>query len=111
MLDNFELFSRVTLLCHQSRAEAHILTHWVNLTFEPKSGFKNKCRVGLRLVILRSGFSRGIESIENVVNCGIGFKDLEKKLNLAKMYINLIIEKVWKSQIQPFVYSSFVLYC
>jgi len=29
----------------------------------------------------------GIESIEKVLNCKIGFKDLEKVLNLAKMYI------------------------
>jgi len=35
--------------------EAHILSHSVNLTLEPKSGFKNKCRTWI--VILRSGFN------------------------------------------------------
>jgi len=33
------------------------------------------------------GFPCGIESIENVLNCESGFQDLEKVLNLAKMYI------------------------
>jgi len=36
---------------------------------------------------MQSGFPRGIESIEKVLNCEIGFQDLEKVLNLAKMYI------------------------
>jgi len=43
-----------------------------------------------------------------VLNCGIGFQDLEKVLNLAKTYI-----QCWKSmefQIQPLIYSNFVLY-
>jgi len=35
----------MTLLRHQYPTVAHILTHSVNLTFSPKSGFKNKCRV------------------------------------------------------------------
>jgi len=30
---------------------------------------------------------RGIDDIENVLNFKIGFQDLEKVLNLAKMYI------------------------
>jgi len=29
----------------------------------------------------------GIESIEKVLNCEIGFRDLEKALNLSKMYV------------------------
>jgi len=33
------------------------------------------------------GFPRGIKSIEKVLNCEIGFQDLEKVLNLAKMYV------------------------
>jgi len=41
---------------------------------------------------LFSGFPGGIESIEKVLNCEIGFEDLEKVLNLAKVYI-----KNWKS--------------
>jgi len=32
-----------------------------------------------------SGFPRGFESIEKVLNLKIGFQDLEKVLNLAKM--------------------------
>jgi len=36
---------------------------------------------------LFAGFPRGIESIEEVLNFKIGFHDLEKVLNLAKMYI------------------------
>ena len=38
-------------------AVAHILTPSVNLAFEPKSGFKNKCRAraGFGLVISGSG--------------------------------------------------------
>jgi len=59
-------------------------------------------------VSLSTGFPRGIESIEKVLNCEIGFQGLEKILNLAKMYIN--IEKVWKFEIQPFAYSNCVLY-
>jgi len=39
-----------------------------------------------------SGFPRGIESIEKVFNCKIGFQYLEKVSNLAKMYM-----KYWKS--------------
>ena len=39
---------------------------------------------------LMSRFPRGIESIENKLNCEIGFKDLEKVLNLAKMYIKYL---------------------
>ena len=35
---------------------------------------------------------RGIDDIENVLNFKIGFQDLEKVLNLAKMYI-----RYWKS--------------
>jgi len=38
------------------------------------------------------GFPRGIKSIEKVLNCEIGFQDLEKVLNLAKMCV-----KYWKS--------------
>ena len=56
---------------------------------------------------MQSGFPRGIESIEKVLNCEIGFQDLEKVLNLAKMYI-----KYWKSmQIRnsAIVYSNLVL--
>jgi len=34
-----------------------------------------------------TGFPRGIESIAKVLNFKIGFLDLEKVLNLAKMYI------------------------
>jgi len=34
-----------------------------------------------------SGFPRGIESIEKVLNFEISFQDFEKVLNLAKMYI------------------------
>jgi len=34
-----------------------------------------------------------------VLNCKIGFEDLETVLSLAKTYINF--EKVWKFQIQP----------
>jgi len=34
-----------------------------------------------------TGFLRGIESIEKVLNFKIGFQDLKKVLNLAKMYI------------------------
>jgi len=41
---NCELFSHVTLLCHRFPEKAHILTHLVNLSFGPKSGFKNKYR-------------------------------------------------------------------
>lgn len=41
-----------TLLRHQYRAVAYILTHSVNLAFGPKSGFKNKCRAEFGLVIL-----------------------------------------------------------
>ena len=33
-----------------------------------------------------TGFPRGIESIEKVLNFKIGFQDLEKVLSLAKMY-------------------------
>jgi len=40
-----------------------------------------------------------------VLNCGIGFQDLVKVLNLAKMYMKYT---VWKFQIQPLVYSNFV---
>ena len=39
-----------------------------------------------------TGFLRGIESIEKVLNFKIGFQDLKKVLNLAKMYI-----RYWKS--------------
>jgi len=39
-----------------------------------------------------SGFPRGIESIEKVLNFKIGFQDLEKVWNLVKMYI-----RYWKS--------------
>jgi len=37
--------------------------------------------------IPNSGFPRSIESIEQVLNFKISFQDLEKVLNLAKMYI------------------------
>jgi len=39
-----------------------------------------------------SGFPRGIESIEKVLNFKIGFQDLEKVLNFAKTY-----SRYWKS--------------
>jgi len=39
-----------------------------------------------------SGFPRGIESIEKVLNFKIGFQDLEKVLNLVKMSL-----RYWKS--------------
>jgi len=39
-----------------------------------------------------TGFPRGIESIEKVLNFKIGFQDLEKVLSLAKMYA-----RYWKS--------------
>jgi len=38
------------------------------------------------------------------LHCEISFQDPEKVLNLAKMYIS--IEKVWKFQIQTYVYSN-----
>ena len=40
-----------------------------------------------RLLLVLSGFPRGIESTEKVLNFKIGFQDLEEVLNLAKMYI------------------------
>ena len=43
-----------------------------------------------------SGFPRGIESIEKVLNVKFGFQDLEKVLNWAKMYI-----KYWQSMKIP----------
>ena len=39
------------------------------------------------LVLCDSGLPRRIENIEKVLNCEIGFQDLEKVLNLAKTYI------------------------
>ena len=39
------------------------------------------------LLLLSTGFPRGIESIEKVLNFKIHFQDLEKELNLAKMCI------------------------
>ena len=36
------------LLRQQSTAVSHILTHWANLTFGPKSGFKNKWLASMR---------------------------------------------------------------
>ena len=39
-----------------------------------------------------TGFPRGIESIKKVLNFKIGFQDIEKVSNLAKMYI-----RYWKS--------------
>jgi len=47
-------------------AVAHIVTPSVNLTFRPKSGFKNKCRAraGFGLVISgRAGFKRQNEAL------------------------------------------------
>jgi len=49
-----------------------------------------------------------MESIEKVLNCEIVFQDHEKVLNFAKTYIKYC--KIWKFQIQTFVYSNFVLY-
>ena len=43
--------------------------------------------------LVSSGFPRGIESIRN---CEMGFQDLEKVLNLAKMYV-----KYWKGMEIP----------
>jgi len=40
----------------------------------------------LAVVKLSSGFRHSIESIEKVLKFEISFKDLEKVLNLAKMY-------------------------
>jgi len=37
--------------------------------------------------VIRTGFPRGIGSIEKVLNCEISFQDLEKVLSLSKMYI------------------------
>jgi len=37
--------------------------------------------------LFSTGFPRGIESIEKVLNFKISFQDLEKVLNLAKMPI------------------------
>jgi len=37
--------------------------------------------------MIPSGFPRSIGSIEKVLNFKIGFQDLEKILNLAKVYI------------------------
>jgi len=37
--------------------------------------------------LVKTGFPRGIASIEKVFNFKIGFQDLEKVLNFAKMYI------------------------
>jgi len=34
-----------------------------------------------------SGFPRGIEGIEKVLNCEISFQDPKKVMNLAKIYI------------------------
>jgi len=39
------------------------------------------------IIIAHTGFPRSIESIERVLNFKIVFQDLEKVLNLAKMYI------------------------
>jgi len=41
----------------------------------------------MRIIWLYAGFPRGIESNEKVLNFKIGFQDLEKVLNFAKMYI------------------------
>jgi len=51
---------------------------------------------------------QGSHAVLKVLNCEIGFQDLEKVLNLAKMFI-YIIEKVWKFWIQPIVHSNFIL--
>jgi len=39
------------------------------------------------LCLYETEFPRGIDSIEKVLNFEIGFQDLEKVLNLAKMFI------------------------
>ena len=57
-------------------------------------GFQDMCSSTLwctrkwnNLLVGKAGFPRGIESIEKVLNFEIGFQDLEKVLNLTKMYI------------------------
>ena len=51
----------------------------------------NKFTVDFQLSgVLLPGFPRGIESIEKVLNFKIGFQDLEKVLNLAKMCIKCL---------------------
>ena len=55
--------------------------------------------------------TQGSHAVLKVLNCEIGFEDLENVLHFAKMYM-----KYWKSMeipnsiIQPFVYSNFALY-
>jgi len=53
--------------------------------------------------ILMSGFPRGIESIEKVWNCEIGFQDIEK------VYVRKVLKK-WKPSLQRSVYSFSVLH-
>jgi len=50
------------------------------------------CAAFSREEMQERGFPRGIESIENVLNFEIGFQDLEKVLNFAKVYV-----MYWKS--------------
>jgi len=57
---NCELFCH-TLLRHQYVTVAHFLTHSVDLTFRPKSGFKKKCRA--RYFGPGSGFK--MKSVDN----------------------------------------------
>jgi len=45
----------------------------------------SKAKVEIQLGL--TGFPRGIESNEKILNCEIGFKDLEKVLKLATMHI------------------------
>jgi len=55
-----------------------------------------------------TGFPRGIESTEKVMNFKIDFQDLEKVLNFAKMYVRyrksteiLYRKKIYLSRISP----------
>jgi len=58
----------------------HSLIHIFWDSWQDLNDFCKTCR-------LEWGFPRAIESIEKALNCEIGFQDLEKVLNLAKIYI------------------------
>jgi len=75
--------------CNRTSPIPFFLLNW-KLTHHPTHGDFNEntrlCRQNESFV-LSPGFPRGIAGIEKVLNREIGFEDLEKILNLAKVYV------------------------
>ena len=81
-------FTLINVFVIVTLAPVQRYTQLLRADLKPSFSKASQALVCIYLLLQTStGFPRGIKSIKKVLNFKIGFQDIEKALNLAKMYI------------------------